>query len=920
MVQSPWLTTHPPLGPIGMAHIVGSWVHLRAQVKSFGSPDFRFHVAWVNGLVGKSCRKTPESKPSQCRGSMVQSTWLTTHPTLGPIGMAHIVGSWVHLRAQVKKIGSPDFRFFVAWVHGLVPRYFIKTPQSKPGQCRGSMVQSTWLTTHPTLGPVGMAHIVGSWVHLRAQVKKIGSPDFRFYVAWVHGLVGNYCRKTPQSKPGQCRGSMVQSTWLTTHPTLGPIGMAHIVGSWVHLRAQAKKLGSPDFRFYVAWVHGLVGNYYKKTPQSKPGQCRGSMVQSTWLTTHPTLGPVGMIHIVGSWVHLRAHVKKIGSPDFRFYVAWVHGLVGNYCRKTPQSKPGQCRGSMVQSTWLTTHPTLGPVGMAHIAGSWVHLRAQVKKIGSPDFRLYVACVHGLLGNYCRKTPQSKPGQCRSSMVQSTWLTTHPTLGPIGMAHIVGSWVHLRAQAKEIGSPDFRFYVAWVHGLVSNYYKKTPQSKPGQCRGSMVQSTWLTTHPTLGPVEMTHIVGSRVHLRAHVKKIGSPDFRFYVAWVHGLVGNYCRKTPQSKPGHCRGSMVQSTWYTTHPTLGPIGMAHIAGSWVHLRAQVKRIGSPDFRLYVACVHGLLGNYCRKTPQSEPGQCRSSMIQSTWLTTHPTLGPIGMAHMVGSWVHLRAQVKNIGSPDFRFYVAWVHGLVGNYCRKTPESKPRQCRGSMVQSTWLTTHPTLGSIGMAHVVGSWVHLRAQVKKIGSPDFQFYVAWVQGLVGNYCRKIPQSKPGQCRGSMVQSTWLTTHPTLGSIGMAHIVVSWVHLRAQVKENGSPDFRFYVAWVHGLLGNYCRKTPQSKPGQCRGSMVQSTWLTTHPTLGPIGMAHIVGSWVHLRAQVKKIGSPDFRFYVAWVHGLVGNDCRKTPQSKPGQCRGSMIQSTWLTTHPTLGPIGKAHIVG
>ena len=86
----------------------------------------------------------------------------------------------------------------------------------------------------------------------------------------------------------------------------------------------------------------------------------------------------------------------------------------------------------------------------------------------------------------------------------------------------------------------------------------------------------------------------------------------------------------------------------------------------------------------------------------------------------------------------------------------------------------------------------------------------------------------------------------------------------------------------------VAWVHGLVGKYCRKTPESKPGQCRGSMVQSTWLTTHPTLGPIGMAHIVGSWVHLRAQVKNIGSPDFRFYVAWVHGLVGNYCRKTPQ--------------------------------
>ena len=238
--------------------------------------------------------------------------------------------------------------------------------------------------------------------------KKIGSPDFRFYVAWVHGLVGNYCRKTPQSKPGQCRGSMVQSTWLTTHPTLGPIGMAHIVGSWVHLRAQVKKIGSPDFRFYVAWVHGLVGNYCRKTPQSKPGQCRGSMVQSTWLTTHPTLGPIGMAHIVGSWVHLRAQVKKIGSPDFRFYVAWVHGLVGNYCRKTPQSKPGQCRGSMVQSTWLTTHPRLGPIGKAHIVGSWVHLRAQVKNVGSPDFRFYVAWVHGLVGNYCRKHPSRNP--------------------------------------------------------------------------------------------------------------------------------------------------------------------------------------------------------------------------------------------------------------------------------------------------------------------------------------------------------------------------------------------------------------------------------------------------------------------------------------------------------------------------------
>ena len=89
----------------------------------------------------------------------------------------------------------------------------------------------------------------------------------------------------------------------------------------------------------------------------------------------------------------------------------------------------------------------------------------------------------------------------------------------------------------------------------------------------------------------------------------------------------------------------------------------------------------------------------------------------------------------------------------------------------------------------------------------------------------------------------------------------------------------------------MAWVHGLVGNYCRKTPQSKPGKCRGSMVQSTWLTTHPTLGPIGKARLVGSWVHLRAQVKKIGSPDYGFYVAWVHGLVGNYCRKLPSPNP-----------------------------
>ena len=194
-----------------------------------------------------------------------------------------------------------------------------------------------------------------------------------------------FCRETPQSKPRAFRGSMVQSTWLTTHPTLGPIGMAHILGSWVHSRAQVKKIGSPDFRFYVAWVHGLVGIYSRKTPQSKPGQYRGSMVQSTWLTTHPTVGQIGMAHIVGSWVHLQARVRKIALPHFRFYAAWVHGLVGNYCRKTPQSKPGQCRGSMVQSTWLTTHPTLGPIGEAYIVGSWMHLQAQVKKLARRTF-------------------------------------------------------------------------------------------------------------------------------------------------------------------------------------------------------------------------------------------------------------------------------------------------------------------------------------------------------------------------------------------------------------------------------------------------------------------------------------------------------------------------------------------------------
>ena len=122
------------------------------------------------------------------------------------------------------------------------------------------MVQSTWLTTHPTLGPIGMAHIVGSWVHLRAQVEIIGSPGLQFYVAWVHALVGNYCRETPQSKPGQCRGSMVQSTWLTTHPTLGPIGKARKVGSWVHLREQIKKLACQIFHcmWHGSWTGGQL--------------------------------------------------------------------------------------------------------------------------------------------------------------------------------------------------------------------------------------------------------------------------------------------------------------------------------------------------------------------------------------------------------------------------------------------------------------------------------------------------------------------------------------------------------------------------------------------------------------------------------------------------------------------------------------
>ena len=216
--------------------------------------------------------------------------------------------------------------------------------------------------------------------------------------------------KTPQSKPGQCRGSMVQSTLLTTHPTLGPIGMAHIVGSWVHLRGTGKKIGSPDFRFYVAWVHGLVGNYCRKTPQSKPGQYRGSMVQSTWVDHTSHTGPDwngSHSRVVGAFAGTG---KKHWLAGFSILCGMGHGLVGNYCRKTPQSKPGQCRGSMVQSTWLTTHPTLGPIGMAHIVGSWVHLRAQVQKLAR---RIFDFMWHGSMDWWAIIVEKNTPVQTRS---------------------------------------------------------------------------------------------------------------------------------------------------------------------------------------------------------------------------------------------------------------------------------------------------------------------------------------------------------------------------------------------------------------------------------------------------------------------------------------------------------------------------
>ena len=94
-------------------------------------------------------------------------------------------------------------------------------------------------------------------------------------VAWVHGLVGNYCRKTPQSKPSQCRGSMVQSTWLTTHPTLGPIGMAHIVGSWVHCRHRLKKLARWIFEWKwhgsMDWWAIIVEKHHIPNPVSVEG-------------------------------------------------------------------------------------------------------------------------------------------------------------------------------------------------------------------------------------------------------------------------------------------------------------------------------------------------------------------------------------------------------------------------------------------------------------------------------------------------------------------------------------------------------------------------------------------------------------------------------------------------------------------------
>ena len=63
------------------------------------------------------------------------------------------------------------------------------------------MVQSTWLTTHPTLGPSGKAHIVGSWVHLRAQVKKIGSRIFEFYGTRVMDWWAIIVEKHPSENP-----------------------------------------------------------------------------------------------------------------------------------------------------------------------------------------------------------------------------------------------------------------------------------------------------------------------------------------------------------------------------------------------------------------------------------------------------------------------------------------------------------------------------------------------------------------------------------------------------------------------------------------------------------------------------------------------------------------------------------------------
>ena len=63
---------------------------------------------------------------------MVHSTWLTTHPTLGPIGMADIVGLWVRLRAQVKKFARRIFDFM--W-HGSMDWWAIiveKQPSPNP--------------------------------------------------------------------------------------------------------------------------------------------------------------------------------------------------------------------------------------------------------------------------------------------------------------------------------------------------------------------------------------------------------------------------------------------------------------------------------------------------------------------------------------------------------------------------------------------------------------------------------------------------------------------------------------------------------------------------------------------------------------------------------------------------------------------